>query len=53
MAAVVEHMRRPPDKRTDAGGTAIRETNVSYWATDLQGLGSQSFRERHWQQLIV
>ena len=29
----------------DVGETAFREANVPDWATDLQGLGSQSFRE--------
>src|SRR5262245_58354588 len=40
-------MRHPPSKRRDAGGTAFREANVSCWATNLQGLGSQSCRQHH------
>ena len=49
IAAVVEHIRHPTSNRNDAGGTAIREANVLFGATDLQGLGSQSCRQRHCQ----
>src|SRR5439155_13344939 len=44
-APVAQLPERDASNVGDVGETAFREANVPDWATDLQGLGSQSFRE--------